>query len=77
MSDIIVSIDIDKMTIGDLELLERAGRNELDVSDLIDFLDRVTAEDVRSLPIVALGQIVQQLNDEVSIAANPQTDEGN
>ena len=72
-----ITIDIDQMTIGDLELLERAGQSELKMTELIDFLDRVVEEDVRTLPITELGNIVKALNAAVGEASNPETAEGN
>jgi len=70
-----ISVDIERMTIGDLELLDRAGRNELPVPELIDFLDRIVVEDVRALPFTALTQITDELRKAVEAMANPQ-DEG-
>lgn len=76
-TELTITIDIEQMTIGDLELLERAGKNELKMTELIDFLDRVVLEDVRLLPITELGTVVQALNAAVGEASNPETAEGN
>ncbi len=74
---ITVTVEIENMTIGDLELLDQAGRNELPASDLVAFLDRIVVEDARSLPITTLPQIVQALQEAVEQSTNPGTAEGN
>lgn len=77
MSDTIqVTVVIENMTIGDLELLDKAGRNELPTAELIEFLDRIVEEDVRTLPITALPVITQALGDAVAGASNPSVGEG-
>lgn len=72
-----ITIDIEKMTIGDLELLDRAGRSDLPASELVAFLDRVTLDDVRLLPITMLPEIVKALTSAVDTLADPETAEGN
>ena len=76
MSEIEVTILIENMTIGDLELLDKAGRNELPTPELLDFLDRIVAEDVRKLPITALPKITRALGDAVAGSSNPAAGEG-
>jgi len=72
-----ITIDIEKMTIGDLELLDKAARSELPANELIDFLDRIVQEDVRDLSITALPDITDALQEAVAQATNPETTEGN
>jgi len=66
-----ITVLIDRMTIGDLELMDRAARNELPASELVEFLDRITEDDVRSLPITKLRDITQELQRAVEEASNP------
>jgi hypothetical protein len=72
-----LTIRMDKMLIGDLELLDDAGRGELPAKDLVDFLDRIVEQDVRALPITMLPEITLAIQREVSRSANPETPEGN
>ncbi len=72
-----LTIRMDKMLIGDLELLDNAGRGELPAKDLVDFLDRIVEENVRTLPITMLPEITMAIQEEVARSANPETSEGN
>ena len=72
-----VTIHIEKMKIGDLKILDRAGKGDLPTEELLAFLDRIVEEDVEELPITALPQITQALSDAVGDASNPVTSEGN
>lgn len=56
-----IKVTLENLTIGDLEVLERASRNELRPGELLDFLDRVVIGGVRSLPLSTLGDVVQAL----------------
>lgn len=79
MSDkqISVTVDIEKMTIGDLELMEKATGNELSATEMVSFLDRIVEEDVRAMPITALNDIIVALNKAIAASAEPETPEGN
>jgi len=67
-----IEVNLDNLTIGDLETLERAGQGDLPMSELIDLLDRVVEGDVRGLPLPSMGEIVQRLNDAVEEMSNPE-----
>lgn len=56
-----IKVTLENLTIGDLEVLDRASRNELRPGELLDFLDRVVVGGARSLPLSALGDVVQAL----------------
>lgn len=56
-----IKVTLENLTIGDLEVLDRASRNELSPGELVDFLDRVVVGGARALPLSALGDIVQAL----------------
>lgn len=69
-----IEVNLDGLTIGDLETLDKAERGELPIPELIDLLDRVVEGDVRSLPFTAMGEIVQRMNDAVEKMSNPVVD---
>lgn len=71
MAETEIRINLDALAIGDLETLDKAGRNELPIAVLVDLLDRIVEGGVRHLPLTALPQIVQALNAEVEKLANP------
>lgn len=67
-----LSIDIDQMTLGDLELLEGAGRGEF--SPFLNLLERVAEVDglpgVRDIPIRDLREVVARLTEALTDAGN-------
>lgn len=72
-----ITIEIENMLIGDLELLDKADTGDLSTTELVDFLDRVVEEDVRLIPLVQLPNIVNKLGEAVQSATNPEAPEGN
>ena len=54
-----ITVNMEKMTIGDLELLDQS--DQMSGKELIEFLDRIVEGDVRALPITALPQIVDAI----------------
>jgi len=67
-----IEVNLDNLTIGDLETLDRAADGELPMAELVDLLDRVVDGDVRALPLTAMGDIVTQMNEAVDDMANPE-----
>ena len=66
-----IKINLDNLTIGDLELMDQAARGEIPMAELVDLLDRVVEGGVRHLPLTALKDIVAALNAEVERLTNP------
>jgi len=65
-----IEIDLDTLTIGDLETLDRAAQGNLPMSELVDLLDRVVAGGARHLPLSAMRKIIAALNDQIAAVAN-------
>ncbi len=68
MDEIEVRVDISKLTVGDLELLERAGHGEVRLTATIDVLERVVEGGVRHLPALALEDIISAVAEELERA---------
>lgn len=66
-----IKIDLDNLTIGDLETLDSAGRRELPMKDMIAFLERVVVGGVRHLPLSRMGAIIDALGEAIGEATNP------
>ena len=67
-----ITLDFDKLTIGDLELLDRAGRGEPVTSEIIALLDRIVEGGVRHLPLSRLPEVVEALTDAIGQLTNPE-----
>jgi hypothetical protein len=67
-----ITINLDQMTIGDLELMDNLSSKDARPRDLVDFLARVVVgADVRKLPMKALWPILDAVNSEIMAAADP------
>jgi hypothetical protein len=75
--DLNITVNVENMLIGDLELLEKAAEGDLTAGSLIEFLDRIIEEDVRSIPLSRMGEINAKIEEAVEAASNPETPEGN
>lgn len=70
-----IDIDLTNMLIGDLETIDKAGRNELPITELIDVLDRVVVGGARHLPVTVINDITTALMEEITAVANPESAE--
>lgn len=61
-----IHVNLEALTIGDLETLDAAARGELPMARLVDLLDRVVEGGVRHLPLTALPEITRALNAEIA-----------
>lgn len=77
MSKHSIEITLENMLVEDLELLDAASSGELSAKELVDFLDRVTVQDVRKKNIMVLRNLVERLTEAVSEATNPEDESGN
>lgn len=68
---LVVEINFDNLTIGDLELIDKAGRRDLPISDMLDLLDRIVVGGARQLPLAHMQAIFSALNEKIAEAANP------
>jgi hypothetical protein len=68
-----IKIDLDKLTIGDIELLAKAGEGGADIKDMLDLLDKIVEGGARHRPITELRYIMAELNKLISEAMNPET----
>ncbi len=66
-----IKIDLDNLLIGDLETLDRAGKNDLPMTELVGFLEKVVVDGVRHLPMSRLGIIIEALTAAIGEASNP------
>jgi hypothetical protein len=73
-----IKINLDAFTIGDMALLMKlgGGNNAALMPEIIDMLGRVVVGGVDHLPAVKFGDVLTQLMNEYSAAANPQTPAG-
>ena len=69
-----VNVNLDNLMIGDLETLDRASAGDLPMTELVNLLDRVVEGNVRELPLPAMRDIVEALNEQVDALANPEVD---
>lgn len=67
-----VDVNLDELTIGDLETIDKSRRGEIPVSEMLDLLDRVVVGGARHLPLRAMREIVERLEKEINAEANPQ-----
>jgi hypothetical protein len=66
-----IKVQLDALTIGDLERMDAAARGEVPMSQLIDLLDRVVVGGVRHLPLTALSDIIAALSAAIAEMSNP------
>jgi hypothetical protein len=74
-----VVVDIDQMTIGDLELLDdfRRKPEDVDMAQVNDLLDKVTpGTDVRKLPITSFSPLVEAITSAINMDATGQDESG-
>ena len=64
-----VTIDLNRLTIGDLEIIDRFRSGDARLMDIVDLLQRAAGDevDIRSLPLTALPDLVDQLVDAISV----------
>lgn len=68
-----VTVDMDALTIGDLELFEKWQGGGYKASELIAFLSRVakTETPIREMPMSSLKEILAAIQEAVGEAQNP------
>lgn len=67
-----IRVNLDALTIGDLELFEDwGGGGEVRTKDVLDVLDRAVEGGVRHRPLSQLSEIVAAIQSEVGEASNP------
>lgn len=66
-----VDVNLDALTIGDLETIDKSRRGELAVAEMLDLLDRVVVGGARHLPLRAMRDIVERLQQEMDVISNP------
>ena len=71
MADIVVNIDA--LTFGDMEIIDRWGKGQTEFKDALDVLDRVIEGGVRSMPITR----AEELMTAIYAAVDAATDEKN
>lgn len=64
-----IHIDLSSLTIGDLEIIDKASRNELPITELVDVLDRAVKGGARHLPVTALNDITEALGKAFAAVA--------
>lgn len=74
MASHVIEIDLDKLTIGDLELIDRWRSTELPLTDRVKLLDRVVKGGVKHLPLKLYATALDKLGDAVASAMNQQVD---
>lgn len=66
-----IVVHVDRLTIGDLEVLERFSNHNTTAAELIDFVQRLVDEDVRAMPMSSLGAVLDAVNQSIVEAKNP------
>lgn len=69
-----VHVNLDNLTFGDLETLEKADTKELSASELNELLSRALDRDVRGMPLSLMRDILTALNEAIDGMANPEVD---
>ncbi len=82
-----IQVNVDEMTIGDLELLEKWAVNskkegvligeEISVREVIAFLDRIIVGGVRQYKVTELGSIMEAVTKQIKSISNPVSASGN
>jgi hypothetical protein len=71
-----VQIDPNRLTIGDLEIFERAQTEQLKIADVIGILSRLTGMDeaaIRAINMVQFRELTEQINGAIkAIGGGPQ-----
>lgn len=67
-----VHVNLDNLTFGDLETLEKADTKELSASELNELLTRALDRDVRDMPLSLMRNILTALNEAIDSMANPE-----
>lgn len=60
-----IVVNLDGLTIGDLELFEKWQNKEVKIKDMLDMLDRAVKGGVRHLPLSSMKEILQAITDAV------------
>jgi len=72
-----ITIDIDAVSIDDLDLLSRIRRKAAHDEEVVAFLRRVVVGGVAAIPRRLLSEVLLTVFDAVYATGNPETDEGN
>lgn len=64
-------VNLDNLTIGDLELFDSWSRGEAPIKNILDVLDRAVEGGVRHLPLSQIGDVVAAIREAVGEASNP------
>lgn len=68
-----ITVSLDNLTLGDLEIIDKARTNQATMTEMLDVLDRaVVGGNVRKLPFKELNQLIAKLNEAVEQESNPQ-----
>ena len=67
-----VHVNLDNLTFGDLETLEKADTKELSASELNELLSRALDQDVRGMPLSLMRDILSALTEAIDGMANPE-----
>ena len=72
--DITITVDLDVLTLGDLETIETLTDGSAKAVDMLDFLSRIIVEpsDIRSIPLRMLPQVVKAVQSQMSEMSNPE-----
>jgi len=67
-----LTIDIDQLTLGDLELFDKFSDGNTKAVELLDFLQRiVVGTDIRTLPLSKMNDVMAAVSEAISAATNP------
>lgn len=66
-----LQVDISKMTLGDLEVLDNWSQGKARISDALSVFEKIMDTDPRQLPLTALGEIVEAITAAVTEAQDP------
>lgn len=72
-----IKIDINQLTFGDLEIIDKASKGQTELREVIPLLDRIVVGGVRHLPITEMTNVMTAIEKATSDMGNPETPQGN
>lgn len=73
---IVIEIDADKLTFGDLELFEKAKQKKATMAELIPLLEKIVVGGIRHIPVARMQEVTEAIEDAIAnMQGDPDTGE--
>jgi len=67
-----LTVDVDRLTLGDLELFDKFSEGNTKATELLDFLQRiVVGTDIRTLPLSRMQDVMTAVSAAITQVTNP------